>query len=115
MLFGGWGSKEGCENPKEDGKFSTAKEEGQGKTDVEFTQDVKAIGANPVVGTLLKLATRAKLHMGHLIYGSWYFSWIPLFERCRIDIKIILFRHIFMEIWIYLCYWQFVKVGQQTN
>ena len=36
---------------------------------------------------LLKLATRAKIHVGHLINGNWYFSWIPLIERCRIDLK----------------------------
>jgi len=64
---------------------------------------------------LLKLATRAKLHMDHLIYDSWYFSWIPLSERCRIDLKIIQFWHVQMKIWIYLCYGQIVKVGQQTH
>jgi len=57
-----------------------------------------------VVSGLLKLATRDKLHVGHLIYGSWYFSWIPLVERCRIDLKIIRLSHVFMEIWIYLYY-----------
>jgi len=40
---------------------------------------------------LLKLATRTKLHVGHLLYGSWYFSWIPLIKRCRVDLKIIRF------------------------
>lgn len=43
-------------------------------------------------GYVLKLETRAKLHVGHIIYGSWYFYWIPLIERCRIDLKIIWFR-----------------------
>jgi len=38
---------------------------------------------------VLKLATRAKLHMGHPIYGSGYFSWIPLSERYRIDLEIL--------------------------
>ena len=41
---------------------------------------------------LLKLATRDKLHVGHLINGRWHFSWILLIERCRIDLKIIWFR-----------------------
>ena len=74
-----------------------------------------ADGVLPSWEGVLKLATRAKLHVGHLIYGSWYFAWIPLIERCRIDLTIIRFRHVFMEIWIYLYSWQFVKVGQQAK
>jgi len=55
---------------------------------------VKLCGTNHddyLHATLLKLTTRAKLYVGNLIYGSGYFSWIPLFERCRIDLKIIRF------------------------
>jgi len=52
--------------------------------------------------------------MGHLIYDSWYFSWIPLSERCRIDLKIIRFWHVQMKLWIYFDYAQIVKVNKQT-
>ena len=63
---------------------------------------------------LLKLAARAKFHMGHLIYDNWYFSWIPLSERCRIYLNILWFWHVQMKLWIYFDYGQIVKVGQQN-
>jgi len=59
---------------------------------------------------VLKLATRVKLHMGHLIYDNWYFSWIPLLKRCRIDLKIIWLWDVQMKLWIYFDYGQIIKV-----
>lgn len=64
---------------------------------------------------MLNLATRAKLHLGQLIWGSWSFYWIPLSEKCRVDLKIIPFLHVQMELWIYFDYEQIVKVGKQTH
>ena len=69
-----------------------------------------------VHGKLLNLATRAKLHVALFIWWRWYFCWIPLSERCRIDLKIILFGWAELVFWInFSTHVQFVKVGQNSN
>ena len=58
-------------------------------------------------------ATRSKLHVALLIWWWLYFCWIPLLERCKIDLKIILFgwaEHIF-----WFCFPHMCKVGQICN
>ena len=73
-------------------------------------------GVLPSWEGVLNLATRAKLHVALLIWWRWYFCWIPLSERCKIDLKIILFGWAELVFWIYFStHVQFVKVGQNCN
>jgi len=51
--------------------------------------------------SMLKLATMAKFHFGQLIWWKWWFHWIPLFKRTKIDLKIIKFGQAKMCFWIY--------------
>ena len=77
---------------------------------VGMMMDGLAGGILPSWEGVLKLATRAKLHLGQLIWWRWYFCWIPLSERCKIDLKI-LFGWAEVGFWIYFSHVQIVKVS----